>query len=59
MHPNDPQFDEDQLRHISVEDFDAASKSHERYMQGHKDFEDGKIKTANERLDAGISGENY
>jgi flagellar basal body rod protein FlgF len=59
MHPDDSQFDEDMLRHVSVEDFEAASKSHERYMQGHKDFEDGKMKTANERLDAGISGEGY
>jgi flagellar basal body rod protein FlgF len=59
MHPNDPQFDEDMFRHISVEDFEAAQNSHKKYMQGHKDFEDGKIKTANERLDAGINGESY
>ena len=59
MHPDDPQFDEDLLRHLSVEDFDYAANSHKRYMQGHKDFEEKNMKTANERLDAGINGEGY
>lgn len=59
MHPTDPQFDEDMMRHISVEDFEAAKNSHERYMQGHRDFDAGKIKTANELLAEGIIGKAY
>ena len=57
MHPDDPQFDEDLLRHLSVEDFDYAANSHKRYMQGHKDFEE-RMKNE-ENKDAGINGEGY
>jgi hypothetical protein len=36
------------LRHVSVEDMEAAKAHNTSYQEGHKKFDRGEIKTANE-----------
>jgi hypothetical protein len=45
-----PEIEEEPLRHVSIEDFMAAKAHNEEYQEGHRKFDRGEIKTANERL---------
>jgi hypothetical protein len=60
MNKNQDQFmgimrgEEEPMRHVGKEDWEAAKKSREKYEKEHKAFERGEIKTANERFSEGL-----
>jgi hypothetical protein len=47
------------LRHVSVEDMEAAKAHNTSYQEGHKNFDKGEIKTTNERIDSGELPNRY
>jgi hypothetical protein len=45
-----PEIEEEWLRHVSLEEMAAAKAHNEAYKEGHRAFDRGEIKTANERF---------